>query len=168
MSRRCRGGVVGWIAVLSILTILTLLTLGSCHYATFQKQMQTEEIPEGGWSAGHSISFDSFVEHPRAPHTLYLYVRYNSRYAYTTLPLTVRLRSALGWNATTTLALPLTEEPGVRSGEGYALRQQLYKVSTLLTPPHPGLYTIELSQATDQDTLTGVETVGVAWVATEL
>lgn len=161
MSRGCRGGVVGWIVALSV------LTLGSCHYATFQKQMQTEEIPESGWSAGRSISFDSFVEHPRTPHTLYLYIRYNSRYAYTTLPLTVRLRSALGWSATTTLELPLTEEPGVWSGEGYALRQQLYKVNTFLTPPHPGLYTIELSQATNQDTLTGIETVGVAWVATE-
>lgn len=129
--------------------------------------MQTEEIPEGGWSVRRSISFDSFVEHPRTPHTLYLYIRYNSRYAYTTLPLTVRLRSALGWSATTTLALPLTEEPGVWSGEGYALRQQLYKISPAERPPHPGLYTIELSQATGQDTLTGIETVGAAWVATE-
>ena len=150
-----------------MLSILTLLTLGSCHYATYQKQMQTEEIPEGGWSVRRSISFDSFVEHPRTPHTLYLYIRYNSRYAYTTLPLTVRLRSALGWSATTTLALPLTEEPGVWSGEGYALRQQLYKISPAERPPHPGLYTIELSQATGQDSLTGIETVGVAWVATE-
>lgn len=150
-----------------MLSILTLLTLGSCHYATYQKQMQTEEIPEGGWSVRRSISFDSFVEHPRTPHTLYLYIRYNSRYAYTTLPLTVRLRSALGWSATTKLALPLTEEPGVWAGEGYALRQQLYKISPAERPPHPGLYTIELSQATGQDTLTGIETVGVAWVATE-
>lgn len=147
--------------------MLSILTLGSCHYATFQKQMQTEEIPEGGWSAGRSISFDSFVERPRTPHTLYLYIRYNSRYAYTTLPLTVRLRSALGWSATTTLALPLTEEPGVWSGDGYALRQQLYKISPAERPPHPGLYTIELSQATGQDSLTGIETVGVAWVTTE-
>ena len=161
MSRGCRGGVVRWIAV------LTILMLGSCHYAAYQKQMQTKEIPEEGWSAKQRISFDSFVEHSRTPHTLYLYIRYNSRYAYTTLPLTVRLRSALGWSATTTLSLPLTEEPGVWSGEGYALRQQLYKVNTLLTPPHPGLYTIELSQATGQDSLTGIETVGVAWVATE-
>ena len=161
MSRGCRGGVVRWIAV------LTILMLGSCHYAAYQKQMQTEEIPEGGWSVRRSISFDSFVEHPRTPHTLYLYIRYNSRYAYTTLPLTVRLRSALGWSATTTLALPLTEEPGVWSGEGYALRQQLYKISPAERPPHPGLYTIELSQATGQDFLTGIETVGVAWVTTE-
>lgn len=161
MSRGCRGGVVRWIAV------LTILMLGSCHYAAYQKQMQTKEIPEEGWSAKQRISFDSFVEHSRTPHTLYLYIRYNSRYAYTTLPLTVRLRSALGWSATTTLALPLTEEPGVWSGEGYALRQQLYKISPAERPPHPGLYTIELSQATGQDTLTGIETVGVAWVATE-
>lgn len=147
--------------------MLTILMLGSCHYAAYQKQMQTEEIPEGGWSAGRSISFDSFVEHPRTPHTLYLYIRYNSRYAYTTLPLTVRLRSTLGWSATTTLELPLTEKPGVWSGEGYALRQQLYKISPAECPPHPGLYTIELSQATGQDSLTGIETVGVAWVATE-
>lgn len=161
MSRGCRGGVVRWIAV------LTILMLGSCHYAAYQKQMQTKEIPEEGWSAKQHISFDSFVEHSRTPHTLYLYIRYNSRYAYTTLPLTVRLRSALGWSATTTLALPLTEEPGVWSGEGYALRQQLYKISPAERPPHPGLYTIELSQATGQDSLTGIETVGVAWVATE-
>ena len=150
-----------------MLSILTLLTLGSCHYATYQKQMQTEEIPEGGWSVRRSISFDSFVEHSRTPHTLYLYIRYNSRYAYTTLPLTVRLRSTLGWSATTTLELPLTEKPGVWSGDGYALRQQLYKISPAECPPHPGLYTIELSQATGQDSLTGIETVGVAWVATE-
>lgn len=129
--------------------------------------MQTEEIPEGGWSVRRSISFDSFVEHSRTPHTLYLYIRYNSRYAYTTLPLTVRLRSTLGWSATTTLELPLTEKPGVWSGDGYALRQQLYKISPAECPPHPGLYTIELSQATGQDSLTGIETVGVAWVATE-
>lgn len=141
--------------------------LGSCHYAAYQKQMQTKEIPEEGWSAKQRISFDSFVERPRTPHTLYLYIRYNSRYAYTTLPLTVRLRSALGWSATTTLALPLTEEPGVWSGDGYALRQQLYKISPAERPPHPGLYTIELSQATGQDTLTGIETIGVAWVTTE-
>ena len=161
MSRGCRGGVVGWIAV------LTILTLGSCHYAAYQKQMQTKEIPEEGWSAKQRISFDSFVEHSRTPHTLYLYIRYNSRYAYTTLPLTVRLRSTLGWSATTTLELPLTEKPGVWSGDGYALRQQLYKISPAECPPHPGLYTIELSQATGQDSLTGIETVGVAWVATE-
>ena len=147
--------------------MLTILMLGSCHYAAYQKQMQTKEIPEEGWSAKQRISFDSFVERPRTPHTLYLYIRYNSRYAYTTLPLTVRLRSALGWSATTTLALPLTEEPGVWSGDGYALRQQLYKISPAERPPHPGLYTIELSQATGQDTLTGIETIGVAWVTTE-
>ena len=147
--------------------MLTILTLGSCHYAAYQKQMQTKEIPEEGWSAKQRISFDSFVEHSRTPHTLYLYIRYNSRYAYTTLPLTVRLRSTLGWSATTTLELPLTEKPGVWSGEGYALRQQLYKISPAERPPHPGLYTIELSQATGQDSLTGIETVGVAWVATE-
>lgn len=141
--------------------------LGSCHYAAYQKQMQTKEIPEEGWSAKQRISFDSFVEHSRTPHTLYLYIRYNSRYAYTTLPLTVRLRSTLGWSATTTLELPLTEKPGVWSGDGYALRQQLYKISPAECPPHPGLYTIELSQATGQDSLTGIETVGVAWVATE-
>lgn len=129
--------------------------------------MQTKEIPEEGWSAKQRISFDSFVEHSRTPHTLYLYIRYNSRYAYTTLPLTVRLRSTLGWSATTTLELPLTEKPGVWSGDGYALRQQLYKISPAERPPHPGLYTIELSQATGQDSLTGIETVGVAWVATE-
>lgn len=161
MSRGCRGGVVRWIAV------LTILMLGSCHYAAYQKQMQTKEIPEEGWSAKQRISFDSFVEHSRTPHTLYLYIRYNSRYAYTTLPLTVRLRSTLGWSATTTLELPLTEKPGVWSGDGYALRQQLYKISPAECPPHPGLYTIELSQATGQDSLTGIETVGVAWVATE-
>lgn len=129
--------------------------------------MQTKEIPEEGWSAKQRISFDSFVEHSRTPHTLYLYIRYNSRYAYTTLPLTVRLRSTLGWSATTTLELPLTEKPGVWSGDGYALRQQLYKISPAECPPHPGLYTIELSQATGQDSLTGIETVGAAWVATE-
>ena len=165
MSRGRRGGVVGWVALLSI---LTLLSLGSCHYTAYQEQMQTEEIPEGRWSAEHTITFDSFIERPRSPHTLYLYIRYNSRYAYTTLPLTLRLRSALGWSATTTLALPLTEEPGKWTGEGYALRQQLYKVNSLLTPPHPGLYTIELRQATGQDTLTGIETIGVTWVANEL
>lgn len=147
--------------------MLTILMLGSCHYAAYQKQMQTKEIPEEGWSAKQRISFDSFVEHSRTPHTLYLYIRYNSRYAYTTLPLTVRLRSTLGWSATTTLELPLTEKPGVWSGDGYALRQQLYKISPAECPPHPGLYTIELSQATGQDSLTGIETVGVAWVATE-
>lgn len=147
--------------------MLTILTLGSCHYAAYQKQMQTKEIPEEGWSAKQRISFDSFVEHSRTPHTLYLYIRYNSRYAYTTLPLTVRLRSTLGWSATTTLELPLTEKPGVWSGDGYALRQQLYKISPAECPPHPGLYTIELSQATGQDSLTGIETVGAAWVATE-
>lgn len=159
MSRACRGGVVGG------LVLLAVLTLGSCRYAAYQKQMQTEEIPEGVWTAAHRISFDSFVEQPRTPHTLYLYVRYNSRYAYTALPLTVELRSALGWSATTTLALPLTEGPGIWSGKGYALRQQLYKVNTPLMPQHPGLYTIELRQATGQATLAGVETIGVAWVA---
>ena len=122
--------------------MLAVLTLGSCRYAAYQEQ-------------------------PRTPHTLYLYVRYNSRYAYTTLPLTVELRSALGWSATTTLALPLTEGPGIWSGKGYALRQQLYKVNASLTPPHPGLYTIVLRQATGQTTLAGVETIGVAWVAAD-
>ena len=94
-------------------------------------------------------------------------MRYNSRYAYTSLPLAVELRSTLGWSATTTLALPLTEEPGIWSGEGYALRQQLYRVNASLTPPHPGLYTIELRQATGQAALVGIETIGVAWAAAE-
>ena len=159
MSRGCRGGVVRWIAV------LTILMLGSCHYAAYQKQMQTKEIPEEGWSAKQRISFDSFVEHSRTPHTLYLYIRYNSRYAYTALPLTIELRSTLGWRATTAVTLPLAEEPGVWAGEGYALRQQLYKVNASLTPPHPGLYTNELRQAAGQATLAGIETIGVAWVA---
>ena len=161
MSRAGRGCIVGG------LVLLAVLTLGSCHYAAYQEQMQTAELPQAVWSTEHRVTFDSFVEQSRTPHTLYLYVRYNSRYAYTALPLTIELRSALGWRATTSVTLPLAEEPGVWAGEGYALRQRLYKVNTLLTPPHPGLYTIELKQATDQDTLTGIETVGVAWVATE-
>lgn len=129
--------------------------------------MQTAELPQAVWSTEHRVTFDSFVEQSRTPHTLYLYVRYNSRYAYTALPLTIELRSALGWRATTSVTLPLAEEPGVWAGEGYALRQRLYKVNTLLTPPHPGLYTIELRQATGQAALAGIETVGVAWVTAE-
>ena len=161
MSRACRGRIVGG------LVLLAVLTLGSCHYAAYQERMQTKELPRAVWSAEDRITFDSFVEQSRTPYTLYLYVRYNSRYAYTSLPLAVELRSTLGWSATTTLALPLTEEPGVWSGEGYALRQQLYRVNASLTPPHPGLYTIELRQATGQAALVGIETIGVAWVAAE-
>lgn len=161
MSRACRGCILGG------LVLLAVLTLGSCHYAAYQEQMQTAELPQAVWSAEHRVTFDSFVEQALTPHTLYLYVRYNSRYAYTALPLTIELRSALGWRATTSVTLPLAEEPGVWAGEGYALRQRLYKVNTSLTPPHPGLYTIELRQATEQATLAGIETVGVAWVAAE-
>ena len=159
MRRACRGCIVGG------LVLLAVLTLGSCHYAAYQEQMQTAEIPQAVWSAEHRVTFDSFVEQSRTPHTLYLYVRYNSRYAYTALPLTIELRSALGWRATTAVTLPLAEQPGVWAGEGYALRQQLYKVNASLTPPHPGLYTIELRQAAGQATLAGIETIGVAWVA---
>lgn len=161
MSRASRGSIVGG------LVLLAVLTLGSCRYATYQKQMQTKELPQAVWPAEHRVIFESFVEQSRTPHTLYLYVRYSSRYTYTTLPLTIELRSSLGWSATTTLALALTEEPGVWAGEGYALRQQLYKVNASLTPPHPGLYTIELRQATGQATLAGIETIGIAWVAAE-
>lgn len=161
MSRACRGCILGGVVLLAV------LTLGSCHYAAYQEQMQTAELPQAVWSAKHRVTFDSFVEQALTPHTLYLYVRYNSRYAYTALPLTIELRSALGWRATTSVTLPLAEEPGVWAGEGYALRQRLYKVNTSLTPPHPGLYTIELRQATGQATLAGIETVGVAWVAAE-
>ena len=159
MSRACRGCIVGG------LVLLAVLTLGSCHYVAYQEQMQTAELPQAVWTAEHRVTFDSFVEQSRTPHTLYLYVRYNSRYAYTALPLTIELRSTLGWRATTTVTLPLAEEPGVWAGEGYALRQRLYKVKTSLTPPHPGLYTIELRQATGQATLAGIETIGVAWIA---
>lgn len=159
MSRACRGCILGG------LVLLAVLTLGSCHYAAYQEQMQTAELPQAVWSAEHRVTFDSFVEQPRTPHTLYLYVRYNSRYAYTALPLTIELRSTLGWRATTSVTLPLAEEPGVWAGEGYALRQRLYKVNASLTPPHSGLYTIELRQATGQATLAGIETIGVAWVA---
>ncbi len=161
MSRACRGCILGG------LVLLAVLTLGSCHYVAYQEQMQTAELPQAVWSAEHRVTFDSFVEQSLTPHTLYLYVRYNSRYAYTALPLTIELRSALGWRATTSVTLPLAEQPGVWAGEGYALRQRLYKVNTSLTPPHPGLYTIELRQATGQATLAGIETVGVAWVAAE-
>lgn len=161
MSRACRGCILGG------LVLLAVLTLGSCHYVAYQEQMQTAELPQAVWSAEHRVTFDSFVEQSRTPHTLYLYVRYNSRYAYTALPLTIELRSILGWRATTSVILPLAEQPGVWAGEGYALRQRLYKVNTLLTPPHPGLYTIELRQATGQATLAGIETVGVAWVTAE-
>lgn len=73
--------------------MLAVLTLGSCHYATYQEQMQTAELPQAVWSAEHRVTFDSFVEQSRMPHTLYLYVRYNSCYAYTALPLTIELRS---------------------------------------------------------------------------
>ena len=159
MSRACRGCIVGG------LVLLAVLTLGSCHYAAYQEQMQTAELPQAVWSAEHRVTFDSFVEQSRTPHTLYLYVRHNSRYAYTALPLTIELRSTLGWRATTSVTLPLAEQPGVWAGEGYALRQRLYKVNASLTPPHPGLYTIELRQAAGQATLAGIETVGVAWVA---
>lgn len=162
MSRACRGCILGG------LVLLAVLTLGSCHYVAYQEQMQTAELPQAVWSTEHRVTFDSFVEQSQMPHTLYLYVRYNSHYAYTALPLTIELRSALGWRATTSVTLPLAEQPGVWAGEGYALRQRLYKVNTSLTPPHPGLYTIELRQATGQATLAGIETVGVAWVATEL
>ena len=161
MSRACRGCILGG------LVLLAVLTLGSCHYVAYQEQMQTAELPQAVWSAEHRVTFDSFVEQSRTPHTLYLYVRYNSRYAYTALPLTIELRSALGWRATTSVILPLAEQPGVWAGEGYALRQRLYKVNTSLTPPHPGLYTIELRQATGQAALAGIETVGVAWVTAE-
>lgn len=107
MSRACRGCIVGG------LVLLAVLTLGSCHYATYQEQMQTAELPQAVWSAEHRVTFDSFVEQSRMPHTLYLYVRYNSCYAYTALPLTIELRSALGWHATTSVTLALAEEPGV-------------------------------------------------------
>lgn len=161
MSRACRGCILGG------LVLLAVLTLGSCHYVAYQEQMQTAELPQAVWATEHRVTFDSFVEQAQTPHTLYLYVRYNSRYAYTALPLTIELRSILGWRATTSVILPLAEQPGVWAGEGYALRQRLYKVNTSLTPPHPGLYTIELRQATGQATLAGIETVGVAWVAAE-
>ena len=76
--------------------LLAVLTLGSCHYATYQEQMQTAELPQAVWSAEHRVTFDSFVEQSRMPHTLYLYVRYNSCYAYTALPLTIELRQVAG------------------------------------------------------------------------
>ncbi|WP_314941777.1 hypothetical protein [Porphyromonas endodontalis] len=61
-------------------------------------------------ASGHIRQFRRVVADP---HTLYLYVRYNSCYAYTALPLTIELRSALGWRATTSVTLALAEEPGV-------------------------------------------------------
>lgn len=152
------------VRILKWVACCVLLTLSSCHYAAYQTQMQTRPLPQGKWSAEQALSFDYFVDRARLPRTLYLYVRFSNEYDYTTLPLAVELRSASGWSATTSLSLALANQPGVWSGKGYALHQQLYKVNTLLTPPHPGLYTIQLRQASGQDVLRGIETIGIAWV----
>lgn len=160
MSRAYRGRMMtAWVALLSH------LTLASCSYVAYQEQMQTEALPAATWQAEHAVTFDYIIEQPRLPHTLYLYVRYNNHYEYTTLPLTVELRSSLGWSATASLTLSLAEQPGVWSGKGYALRQQLYRVSPTQLPPHPGIYTIQLRQKTAETPLVGIETIGVAWVA---
>ena len=147
--------------------LLNALLLSSCSYSAYQRRMQTVSLPQATWQEGEPISFCYLVEHARMPYTLYIYVRYDNRYEYTTLPLMLEIHSPLGWSFRSEISLPLVRQRGIWAGDGYALQQQIYQFTPPQDPPHPGLYAISLKQQSGLQSLAGVESIGVALVCAD-
>lgn len=145
----------------SLFCLLGACFIGACNENTVYHSYQP--IPDEGWEKSDTLSFQVTLA-DSIPTTLRLFaeVRNRTKYPYHDLHLFIsqNLQDSTVWR-TDTIAISLADSTGRWMGKGWGSIYQSDTFVKSVRPQHPGNYTIKVMHGMKDETLQGLNDVGI-------
>ncbi len=137
-----------------------MLLLASCdRNRVYEKNIH---IPGAAWSMDFVPAFTFRIKDSTVFYNFYINLRNNTDYPYSNLFLFVNSYLPDGSSARDTIEMMLANRDGRWLGKGIGkIKESRYLLKQDLLFPLRGEYRIEIEQAMRNDTLTGIEDVGI-------
>lgn len=139
--------------------IVLILLLGACRSnGLYDQSMRID----GRWWKNQAEQFEVSVQDSLQPYDFYLNVRHNTSYRYSNLYLFLQTRFPNGNISRDTIEIVLANAEGKWLGKGWGdVREDHVLLRKQLRFPLKGTYVFSIWQAMRQDTLTGIQDVGI-------
>ncbi len=145
-------------------TMLWMLGVLLCTTACDPNRLYDESIsiPESGWSKNDVMQFQIEVPDTTIAYNFYLNLRNNTDYNYSNVYLFLNTNFPDSLRARDTLQIIVADHKGEWLGKGFGrIKDQQVQLRSNMTFPKQGLYTFEIQHGMRNDTLTGIEDVGL-------
>lgn len=144
----------------SIAALIVLLCL-SCSQSTITHQY--ESIPQDGWNRDNILNFDVAIDSIQSECNIDIELNYNNKYPYRNLYLFVSATDSVASKIfSDTLNITLADEYGKWLGDGWGSSyQQVENYKKNYKFPSSGNYNIHIQQGMRDNTVKGIEKVGV-------
>ncbi|MCF8367842.1 MAG: gliding motility lipoprotein GldH [Bacteroidales bacterium] len=140
--------------------LLLLVVLQSCNPDSFFEKNKV--VKKASWDALDTIQFRIDVLDTLQAYNFYLNVRHNTDYSYSNLYLFVGIRYPDKTYSRDTIELILARPDGKWLGKGFGkLKENNILIKKGLQFPYVGLYRFDFQQAMREETLKGIEDVGI-------
>ncbi len=159
----CSRDVIVWrllrgYAILLIGLALSLC-LASCTSRTVYSEFQ--DVPHSGWAADSAFSFTFDITDTLSAYDLLIHVRHTQQYPYQNMWLFVEGVTPTG-SGTDTIEFYLADQRGQWLGNGWGnLREMPVLYMHNVTFPASGSYTCRISQGMRDETLRGINDIGL-------
>ena len=145
-----------------ILFFFTLISLGLCSCDPGRIYESNVKIPVEGWRHTELARFEVEITDTVSPCNVYINVRNNANYKYMELWLFVDVYSPLGAVERDTTKIMLADHRGKWLGHGLGSKfDTRYFFRKNVRFPATGKYVFEYEQATRDETLTGIDDIGL-------
>lgn len=149
-----------------ILVILTCFLFFSCENSALYDRYQA--IDNSKWEKNKEYYFTFEVEDISVPYDMSLEVRNNNLYPYQNLWLFCNEELPFGPLQRDTIECVLADEYGKWHGHGISLFQSSFPIRKQYTFPLKGQYTFSFRQGMRDDTLIGIQEIGLRIVKSSL
>ena len=137
-----------------------IIVLSACNSGNFYEKYN--EIPEMEWEMDEPIAFHPQIQDTLAAHSLYIDLRFSTRYKMRNLFLFITTTAPSGISRTDTLEVMLADERGRWYGQGWG---DIYHLEVpykkYIRFPLTGEYEISITQGMREETLKYISDVGL-------
>lgn len=136
-----------------------LLSFSSCDpNRIFEKNIQVDN----GWPAGEKVLFEVPINDSIILHNFYINLRHSEEYKFSNLYLFIDTDFPEGTHARDTIELILADHTGKWYGKGLGqIKQYQVMIRQAVVFPVTGTYNISITQGMREETLEGIEDVGI-------
>ncbi len=144
-------------------TICIILFISSFLFSCKQEAIydQYQAIDNIAWEKDKEYYFTFHIEDNTTPYNVSFQLRNNNLYPYQNLWLFYSEEQPIGPLVRDTIECVLADEYGKWYGSGISLYQSSFPLRTNYTFPHKGQYTFSFRQGMRNDTLRGIQEIGL-------
>ncbi|GAB6395493.1 MAG: gliding motility lipoprotein GldH [Bacteroidales bacterium] len=143
----------------NFLLAATLFLWVSCGNPAVYHQYQL--IPSKGWEGEQEYYFTFMIEEAAIPYNVILEIRNNNLYPYQNLWVLYQEELPTGDIRQDTVQCMLADDFGKWSGKGISLFESSFPIRSGYMFPMKGQYTFSFRQGMRNDTLTGIQEIGL-------